>query len=184
LASFSLYFLLYGRNVDLPMTICRESSEVVNLDDPEMWLRVCFQRAQLFRRVMPVVFENLAIVQHMDTLQYVIIQGGGYRPSIHRFHVGDYVYLQQTAPTMLDVMACRTILRVREVLASGVFMLEGHDGVVWKDHVRNCVPCHLPNVDGIVDPSLAMVRADLRCMLCGFRGGPTHMLVCDRCSRG
>jgi hypothetical protein len=21
-------------------------------------------------------------------------------------------------------------------------------------------------------------------MLCGFRGGATHMLVCDRCSRG
>jgi len=27
--------------------------------------------------------------------------------------------------------------------------------------VRNFVPCHLPNVDGIVDPNLAMVRAGL-----------------------
>ncbi len=43
------------------------------------------------------------------------------------------------------------------MLAFGILMLEGHDGVVWKDHVRNCAPCHLPNVDGIVDPSLAMV---------------------------
>jgi hypothetical protein len=59
-----------------------------------------------------------------------------------------------------------------EVLAFGVFMLEGHDGVVWKDHVRNCVP------------SLAVIRADLRCMLCGSRGGATHMLVCDKCFRG
>jgi len=48
LASFSPYFLLYGRNPDLPTTIHRESSEVVNLDDLEMWLRVCFQRAELF----------------------------------------------------------------------------------------------------------------------------------------
>jgi hypothetical protein len=63
-------------------------------------------------------------------------------------------------------------------------MSEGHDGVVWKDHVCNCVPCHFPNVDGIVDPSLAVVRAGLRCTLCGFRGGAAHMLVCDRCSRG
>jgi hypothetical protein len=31
---------------------------------------------------------------------------------------------------MLDVMVGRTILRVREVLASGVLMLEGRDGVV------------------------------------------------------
>ncbi len=70
-----------------------EFSEVVNLDDLEMWLRVCFQHAKLFRRVMPAAFENLAIAQHRDTLRYVTIQGGGYRPSIRRFHVGNYVYL-------------------------------------------------------------------------------------------
>jgi hypothetical protein len=157
---------------------------VVNLDDSEMWLKVCSQRAELFRRVMPAAFKNLAIAQHKDTLRYAIIRGGGYRPSIRRFHVGDYVYLQQTTPTTLDVTAGRTILRVREVLASGVLMLEGHDGVVWKDHVRNCAPCHLPNVDGTVDPSLAMVRAGLKCMLCGSKGGAAHMLVCDRCYRG
>jgi hypothetical protein len=81
-------------------------------------------------------------------------------------------------------MASCTILRVQEVLASGVLMLEGHDGVVWKDHVRNYVPCHLPNVDGTIDPSLAMAQAGLRCMLCGSKGGATHILVCDRCSRG
>jgi transposase InsO family protein len=38
LASFSPYFLLYCQNLDLPTTIRRESSEVVNLDDPKMWL--------------------------------------------------------------------------------------------------------------------------------------------------
>ncbi len=40
------------------------------------------------------------------------------------FHVGDYVHLQQTAPTTLDVMAGRTILRVQELLTSRVLMLE------------------------------------------------------------
>jgi hypothetical protein len=67
--------------------IRHESSEVVNLDDPEMWLRVCFQLAKLFRRVMLVAFKNLAIAQHKDTLRYVTIRGGGYRPLIRRFHV-------------------------------------------------------------------------------------------------
>ncbi|BBN08003.1 hypothetical protein Mp_4g07990 [Marchantia polymorpha subsp. ruderalis] len=133
---------------------------------------------------MPAAFENLAIAQHRDTLRYATIRGGGYRPSIRRFHVGDYVYLQQTAPTTLDVTAGRTILRVREVLPSGVLLLEGRDGVVWKDHVRNCAPCHLPNVDGTMDPSLAIVRASLRCMLCGSAVQAARMLVCDRCSRG
>jgi hypothetical protein len=78
LASFSPYFLLYGRNPNLPTTIRCESSEVVNLDDPEMWLRVCSQPAELFQRVMLAAFENLAIAQHRDTLRYVIIRGGGY----------------------------------------------------------------------------------------------------------
>jgi hypothetical protein len=117
---------------------------------------------------MPTTFENLAIAQHKDTLWYAIIRGGGYRPSIRKFHVGDYVYLQQTALTTLDVMPGRTILRMREVLDFGVLMLEGHDGVVWKDHVRNCAPCHLPNVDGTVDPSLVVVWVGLRCMLVGL----------------
>jgi hypothetical protein len=85
---------------------------------------------------------------------------------------------------MLDVMAGHTILQMRKVLAFWVLMLEGCDGVVWKDHVRNCAPCHLPNVDGTIDASWVVIRAGLRCMLCGFRGGTTHMLVCDRCSRG
>ncbi len=78
LASFSPYFLLYGRDPNLPTTIRHESSEVVNFDDLKMWLRVCFQRAKFFRRVMPATFENLAITQHRDTLQYATIWGGGY----------------------------------------------------------------------------------------------------------
>jgi len=130
LASFSPYFLLYNQNPNLLTTIRRESSEVVNLDDPEMWLRVCSQRVKLFRKVMLTTFENLAITQHEDALRCAIIQGGGYRPSIHRFHVGDYVNLQQTAPTTLDVTTSHIILRMRKVLASKVLMLEGHDGIV------------------------------------------------------
>jgi hypothetical protein len=110
LTSFSPYFLLYDQDPDLPITIRREFNEVVNLDDLEIWLRVCFQRAELFQRVMPVAFENLAIAQHKDTLRYATIRGGGYQPSIRRFHVGDYVYLQQTTLTTLDVMASHTIL--------------------------------------------------------------------------
>jgi hypothetical protein len=35
-----------------------------------------------------------------------------------------------------------------------------------KDHVHNCAPCHLPNVDGQIDPSLAVIPVGLQCMLC------------------
>lgn len=184
LASFSPYFLLFGREPDLPTSIRREAATVLNLDDPDVWARACEQRAELFKKVMPMAFENLAIAQHRDTLRYAIIRAGGYRPGVRRFNPGDYVSLQQTASTTLDVTAGRTILRVREVLPSGVLILEGRDGMIWKDHVRNCASCHLPNVDGKVDPNLAVVPASLRCMLCGFARGAATMLVCDQCSRG
>ena len=154
------------------------------MDDPDTWAEVCKTRAQLFQRVMPMALENLAIAQHRDTLRYATIRGGGYRPQVRRFAPGDYVYLQQTAPTTLDVTAGRIILRVKQVLASGVLELEGRDGRIWKDHTRNCAPCHLPNIDGTMDPNLSAVSAGLRCMLCGRAQRAATMILCDICSTG
>ncbi len=184
LASFSPYMLLFGREPELPAAIRRKVSGVVQFDNLDLWFQVCSERAELFRRVMPMAFQNLSIAQHHDKLMYATIRGGGYRPSIRRFSPGDFVYLQQVAHTTLDVVAGRTILRVREVLPSRVLLLEGCDGMVWKDHVRNCAPCHLPNIDGTVDPTVAVVPAGLKCMLCGLASGAATMLVCNSCSRG
>jgi hypothetical protein len=77
-----------------------------------------------------------------------MICGGGYRPQVHRFELGDYVYMQHTTPTTLDVTIGHVILRVQKVLPFEILLLEGQDGQTWKDHVCNCVPCHLPNVYG------------------------------------
>ncbi|OAE31166.1 hypothetical protein AXG93_3617s1050 [Marchantia polymorpha subsp. ruderalis] len=52
------------------------------------WLR--FHRI-FFRRITPAAFENLAIAQHKDMLRYATIREEGYRPSIRKFRVGDYV---------------------------------------------------------------------------------------------
>jgi hypothetical protein len=130
LASFSPNMLLFGREPELPTAICRKVSGVVQFDNPDIWIQVCSEQAELFRQVMPMAFQNLAIAQHCDTLWYVTIQGSRYRPSIRRFSPGDFVYLRQTAPTTLDVTAGRTILKVRELLPSGVLLLEGRDGMV------------------------------------------------------
>ncbi len=46
----------------------------------------------------------------------------------------------------------------------------------------NYAQCHLPNVDGQIDPSLVMVLAGLQCMLCGQALGVATMLICDKCS--
>jgi hypothetical protein len=129
LASFSPYYLLFGRHPVLPKAIQADADTVLaNMDNPDTWALVSEQWAELFKRVMPMALENLSIAQHRDTLRYATIQGGGYRPQVRRFQLGDYVYLQQTAPTTLDVTAGRIILRVREVLGFGVLLLEGRDG--------------------------------------------------------
>jgi hypothetical protein len=159
LASFAPYYLLFGRHPVLLEAIQADANTVlVNMDNPDTWALVSEQRADLFKRVMPMVLENFFIAQHRDTLRYAMIRGGGYRPQVRRFQPGDYVYLQQTAPTTLDVTAGRVILRVREVLGFGVLLLEGRDGKFWKDHTRNCAPCHLPHIDGTVHPHTLMGR--------------------------
>jgi hypothetical protein len=147
LASFSPYYLLFGRHPVLPKAIQADADTVLaNMDNPDTWALVSEQRADLFKRVMPMALENLSIAQHRDTLRYATIRGGGYRPQVHRFQPGDYVYLQQTAPTTLDVTVGRVILRVREVLGSGVLLLERRYGKFWKDHMCNWAPCHLPHM--------------------------------------
>jgi hypothetical protein len=73
------------------------------MDNPDTWALVSEQQAELFKKVIPMALENLSIAQHHDTLRYATIRGSGYRPQVRRFRLGDYVYLQQTAPTTLDV---------------------------------------------------------------------------------
>jgi hypothetical protein len=159
---------LFGRHPVLPKAIQADADTVLaNMDNPDTWAPVSEQHTDLFKRVMPMALENLSIAQHRDTLRYVTIRGGGYRPQVRRFQPGDYVYLQQTAPTTLDVTMGRIILQVREVLGSGVLLLEGHDGKFWKDHTCNCAPYHLPHIDGTVYPGTFHIPAGLRCRLCG-----------------
>ena len=53
----------------------------------------------------------------------------------------------------LDVKAGRIILQVKEVLPSGVLLLEGRK---CHEHSRNCAPCHLP-IDGTIHHELVVV---------------------------
>lgn len=77
-----------------------------------------------------------------------------------------------------------SILKIQAFLSFDVLLFEGRDGQVWKDHVRNYAPYHLPHIDGIVDPTFAIVPARLRCMLCGYATGTATLLMCDKYSRG
>ncbi len=66
----------------------------MDLDFLSIWARVITDRVALFKRVMPMVMENLSIAQHQDTLRYAHTRGGSYKPKVKQFDVGDFVYFQ------------------------------------------------------------------------------------------
>jgi len=43
-------------------------AHVVNLDNPNVWVQAYEQCVGLFKKVMPMAMESLAITQHQDTL--------------------------------------------------------------------------------------------------------------------
>lgn len=131
------------------------------MNDPNTWVEVYNIRVELLIRVMPMALENLENAPHQDTLRYTTISGGGYRRQVRKFAKGDYVYLQQAALITLDFTASDIILRVKEVLQSGVLVLECKDGQILKDHTCNCTTCHIQNIDGWVDFTLSVISPSL-----------------------
>jgi hypothetical protein len=61
LSHFSPYFLLYGRHPIPPSSIFAQMDQVMDLDSPATWAKVIAERVALFKRVMPMVMENLCI---------------------------------------------------------------------------------------------------------------------------
>jgi hypothetical protein len=91
---------------------------------------------------MSIAMDQLGIVQHWDMLCYATIQGGGYWPWFYRFELWDYVYLQKTTTTMLDVIMRCVIFLCAEGVTLGVLLLEGQDDdsllnpTDWSFHLR------------------------------------------------
>lgn len=100
----------------------------MDLNDLDVWPQCPYNRVEFFKTAMPMAIENLSIAQHGDTLLYICICSGAYQPQLPRFSEGDYVYMQCEVPTILDVNVGYTILRVKDVLPSGILLLKGKDG--------------------------------------------------------
>jgi hypothetical protein len=142
-----LTFYFLGNIPFHPSSIVAQMDQVVDLDSLATWAKVISKRAVLFRRVMPMAMENFSITQHRNTLRYAHTRGGSYKPKVKQFDVGDFVYLQQQPNDIFDTSFSRTILRIKAIKASSVLELQGVDGHTIRDHSKNCVPCHLPNLD-------------------------------------
>ncbi len=75
LSHFTFYFLLFGRD-PIPPSIVIQMDQVMDLDSQTTWAKVIVEKANLFRKVMPMAMENLSIAQHWDTLRYAHTRGG------------------------------------------------------------------------------------------------------------
>ncbi|KAH8936053.1 hypothetical protein BDL97_17G063300, partial [Sphagnum fallax] len=127
LASFSLYFLLFGQKQDLFTSIHRKAMIALDLDDLGVW--IC----------------------------------AWYQPYICIYNLGNYVYIQQTMPTtLMDGVGFKNLDS------------KGSKGHIMDGSCAQLCTCHLPNIDGKVDPNLANL----------FACGVATMLVCNQCSKG
>jgi hypothetical protein len=103
---------------------------------------------------------------------------------VKQFDVGDFVYLQQQPNDTLDTSSGCTILRIKMIKPLGVLELQGADERTIWDHSKNCVPCHLPNLDPTIITSTWIPPLDYPCQICQRIDDASQMLLCDNCNGG
>ena len=185
LGGYSPYFLLHGRH---PMMTGEAVKQLVgapvDFDSPEQWVAACHQRAEVLRKEMPLALGNLLAAQHRDQRRYDHVRKTGYRPKERKFEVGDLAYLRRQPADKTDVSVTRGAYKVHQVGSNGRMVLQGADGTLFKEHIENCAPCHNPNIDLTIDPTLTTVTAGHACQICKSPGRQAAMLLCDYCLEG
>eukprot|EP00983_Pelagomonas_calceolata_P000242 8074-Pelagomonas_calceolata.AAC.1 len=137
----SPYYMLYARNPVIPPAHVHRFSKDLDLQDVQNVPCSVMARAQLAQKIGIIAGEILKIAQHRDTLH---------------FNAGDFVYLKhRVLDSMLQIPAKRGIYRVKKVNPNGAVLLQGKCGSTLANNVCNLAPCHLPDIDPTLDPSLA-----------------------------
>jgi hypothetical protein len=184
-SGFAPYELMYARRPVVPPAVRSGMQQPLQFDDPAAAATDLLQRRELVQRLCPEALENLSIAQHRDQRRYAVVRSKGYQPRMYRFQPGDYVYTQQLQRhSTLQPQAKPSILRVKQVLPSGVLQLQGKCGRTAEVHMDHCAPCHLPHLDGEVDPLLTDEVDHIVCEVCGREEPESHLLLCDICNAG
>ena len=182
---FSPHFLLHGVQPVIPPAARKTFTGQVDLDDPEQTSTFLQERAVALHAAMPIAAGNLLIAQHRDTLRYAQRRSGGFSPRLHRYQVGDLVYLKNySAKSTLDMPTRAEILQVMQVNPSGTLLLRGRDKTTVTHHQRNVTPCHLPHVDLSEDSRLSKFPLHAPCQICNYPDRHDQMLVCEQCFTG
>lgn len=181
----SPYQVLYAREPQFPSPALSQRMAIpVKLEDPQAAEELVL-RGEYLKRLMPTIANNLAIAQHRDKLRYAQIRSGTYLPMVRKFTIGDFVYVRNNnVISTLQVSARQIVARILELRESGVVILQGKCGQTMSTHVSNIAPCHLPHLDGTIDPDLAIPPADHPCEVCRMPDAEEVMLLCDWCNTG
>ena len=175
------YMMMYARTPIIPPAIRERMLVPFDLDDDPV--KDFMARKKLVQQHYIVAGDNLRIAQQRDKLRYAYTRSGAYLPRLRRFEPGDFVYVSTNAKTTLDIKARPLILRVKEVRPSGVLIVEGRCGSAVSVHATKCAPCHLPDIDPRIDPTLVPPSEDTQCEVCHQSDDEAYMLPCDSCNR-
>ena len=182
---FSPYQLLYAREPVFPSSVREVMVEPLDLDSGEAAAQSLLERAELLRQRIPVAAENLKAAQHRDTLRYQQLRSGSYLPKVADFRPGDFVYLKRVkAGSTLAIRARPLILKVLEARQDGSVVLQDKAGSRTVQQVSQLAPCHLPGIDGSVDPTLKGEDLGALCRVCGSPDDEAVFMFCDHCNSG
>jgi hypothetical protein len=100
-----------------------------------------------------------------------------------KFQVGDYVYVRHhEVADALQIPAKPAILRIKEMRPNGMVVLQGRCGNTRGCQVSNLAPCHLPDIDGTIDPTVSVFDAKWCCEVCSLPSPEDNLLLCDWCN--
>ena len=125
-------------------------------------------RGRTFKRVMPLAMRNLAIAQQRQKERYSLVRGGEWAKPKASFAVGDYVMVKRETKNTLQAPAHPHVLRIVELRASGVVILEGSDAARCTKEMKDVAHCHLPILDTTLHPGRYWRGASKRCQQCGL----------------
>jgi hypothetical protein len=181
----SPYELMFARRPVVPPAVVQRLSQPIDFDDPDLAAECLLQRAALVKQLCPEAMANLQIAQHRDKKRYAQIHSGTYKPTVLKFFPGQFVYVQDhDVQNTLQIKARPEILRVVAVRPQGQVTLQGKCGTTIQQNIVNLAPCHLPNIDPTVDPTLARPPEDLPCEVCNSPYDEARMLLCSNCATG
>ena len=101
---------------------------------------------------MPLAMRNLAIAQQRQKERYSLVRGGEWAKPKASFSVGDYVMIKRETRNALQAPAHPHVLRIVELRASGVVILEGSDAARCTKQMKDVAHCPLPILDTTLHP--------------------------------